>query len=209
MVDIIVTVICVLAGCLLCFRGYKLFRVSLGIAGGIVGFILGRLFIQLTSQSIHWNDVASLIVVLAFALGFGVLAFTLYMKALVAVATIICAFWFYDDFNALFSEISSPILRNVLPFGAGILAGLLIGVIVYFAQKWTICLFTSFVGARIISSAVTPLLWSGIFSKETSGIIEHQLLGADIEFNYTLIRIIVLVAFCAAGLTIQLKRRKK
>ena len=209
MVDIIVTVICLLAGCLLCFRGYKLFRLSLGIAGGIIGFILGRFFIQLTSQSIHWNDGAKFIVVMAFAIGFGVLAFTLYMKALIAVATIICAFWFYDDFNALFSEISNDLLRTILPFGAGILAGLLIGVIVYYAQKWTICLFTSFVGARIISSAVTPLLWSGIFSKESSGIIEHQLLGSDTEFNYTLIRIIVLVAFCSAGLAIQLKRRKK
>ena len=209
MVDILVAAICVIAGCLLCFKGYKLFRLSLGIAGGIAGFILGRLFIQLTSQSIHWNDTARFIVVMAFAIGLGIFAFTLYMKALIAVATIVCAFWFYDDFNALFSEISDSTLRLILPFGAGILAGLLIGVIVYFAQKWTIAFFTSFMGARIISDAVTPILWSGIFSKESTGIIEHQLLGADIEFNYTLIRIIILVAFCSAGLVIQLKRQKK
>ena len=35
MSDIVITVLAVLAGCLMCFEGYKLFRISLGIAGGI------------------------------------------------------------------------------------------------------------------------------------------------------------------------------
>ena len=45
MSDIVITVIAVLAGCLMCFEGYKLFRLSLGIAGGVAGFVLGKLLI--------------------------------------------------------------------------------------------------------------------------------------------------------------------
>ena len=210
MTDAIVTVICVLAGCLMCFCGYRLFRLSLGIAGGVAGFIIARFIIQLTAEAgLEWNATAKLIVLALFTIGLGVLAFALYMKALIAITTIICSFWFYDDFNALFDKIDNYVLRLVLTFGAGLLVGVLIGVIVYFAQKWTISLLTSFIGARVISSALTPILWSGIFSQETKSIIEHQLLGSDVEFNYTLIRIIILVAFCAAGFVIQIKSRKK
>ena len=50
MTNIVVTVIAVLAGTLMCFEGYKLFRLSLGIAGGVAGFILGRLLIGMTNN---------------------------------------------------------------------------------------------------------------------------------------------------------------
>ena len=40
MSDIIITVIAIIAGSLMCFEGYKLFRLSLGLAGGVAGFII-------------------------------------------------------------------------------------------------------------------------------------------------------------------------
>ena len=52
MTDIVVAVIAVLAGVLMCFEGYKLFRLSLGIAGGVAGFILGKNFF-VTSDDAH------------------------------------------------------------------------------------------------------------------------------------------------------------
>lgn len=210
MPDIVISVIAVIAGCLMCFNGYKLFRLSLGIAGAVAGFCLGRFFINITGDfGVLWNDIAKMIVLAVFTIGLGVLAFKLYMKALIAITTIICALWFYDDFNFLFERVTNSALRIVFTMGAGIFAGFLIGVIVYYAQKWTISLFTAFVGARVISGVLTPILWSSILKGEYVGIIERIVLDSEVALNYSLVRILILVAFCAAGFVIQLKTSKK
>lgn len=210
MSDIVITVIAVITGSLMCFVGYRMFRLSLGIAGGIAGFVLGRFLINWTGDLwIEWNNPAKIIFLAVLTLGLGILAFKLYMKALVAITTIVCAFWFYDDFNFLFERITNSALRIVLTIAAGLIAGALIGIIVYYAQKWTISLFTSFVGARVISGVLAPLLWSSIASVEYAGIIEQRLLGPDLGLNYSLVRVLILVAFCAAGFVIQLKTSKK
>ena len=210
MTNIVITVIAVIAGCLMCFEGYKMFRLSLGIAGGVAGFILARLFISMTSNmGLVWNEIGKNAVIILFTIGLGILAFTLYMKALIAITTIVCAFWFYDDFSFLFSKIENNGLKFVLTYGAGLLAGAIIGIIVYYAQKWTISLFTAYVGGRIISEVLSPVIWAGISSGEYTGIIEQKVLGADIELSYTLIRMVVLIAFCAAGFAIQLKTSRK
>ncbi len=210
MSDIVITIIAVIAGCLMCFVGYRLFRLSLGIAGGVAGFVLGRFLITWTGDlGIEWSNLAKIIFLAVITLGLGILAFKLYMKALVAVTTIVCAFWFYDDFNFLFERITNSALRIVLTIAAGLIVGALIGIIVYYAQKWTISLFTSFVGARVISSVLAPLLWSSIASVEYAGIIEQRFLGPDLGLSYSLVRVLILVAFCAAGFVIQLKTSKK
>ena len=144
-----------------------------------------------------------------FAIGCGILAFKLYMKALIAITTIVCAFWFYDDFGFLFSKIDHSGARFVLTCLSGLVVGAVIGVVVYYAQKWTISLLTAFIGARVISGVLAPVLWSGILSGDYAGIIEHQILGGDVEINYTLIRVLVLAIFCTAGFLIQLKTSKK
>jgi len=208
--DIVISVVAVIAGCLMCFNGYKLFRFSLGIAGSVAGFCLGRFLIKVTGDmGIEWSEIARIIVLAVLTIGLGVLAFKLYMKALIAITTIICALWFYDDFNFLFERVTNSALRIVLTMASGIIAGVLIGIIVYYAQKWTISLFTAFVGARVISGVLTPILWSGILQGEYAGIIEQKVLGPDVALNYSLVRILILVAFCAAGFVIQLKTSKK
>ena len=210
MTNIVITVIAVLAGVLMCFEGYKLFRLSLGIAGGIAGFILSRLFITMTgSMGMSWNATGKNAVILIFTIGLAILAFSLYMKALIAVTTIVCAFWFYDDFSFLFAPITNSGVRFLCTYGAGLFIGAIIGVIVYFAQKWTISLFTAYTGAKIISGVLTPIIWAGVSSGESIEILEQKVLGADIDITFTLVRIIVLVAFCAAGFAIQLKTSKK
>ena len=210
MVNIIITVIAVIAGSLMCFEGYKLFRLSLGIAGGVAGFLLGRALIGFTGDmGVTWSPFWKIAVLLLFTAVLGFLAFFLYLKALIAITTIVCAFWFYDDFNFLFKSVSNNVLRIVFTFGAGLIAGALIGVIVYFAQKWTISIFTAFAGARVLSGVLAPILWSGFMSGEYAGIIERNVLGPDVGVDSALIRVLLLAAFFAAGLAIQLKTSKK
>ena len=209
MPDIVITVLSVIAGCLMCFEGYKLFRLSLGIAGGVAGFVLAKILIELTGSWINWSETAKIIVLAVFTIVCGVLAFTLYMKALIAITTIICAFWFYDDFQFLFAGIENSVMRIVLTYVVGFFAGMLLGVIVYYAQKWTISLLTSFVGARLISGVLAPVIWSGVFSGSYAGIIGRQVIGSGVEINFSLIRLLLVVAFCVAGFIIQLKTSKK
>ncbi len=210
MTNIIITVIAVIAGCLMCFEGYKMFRLSLGIAGGVAGFILARLFIDMTTNmGMSWNNIGRGVVIILFTLGLGILAFTLYMRALIAITTIVCAFWFYDDFSFLFASIENSGLRFVLTYGAGLIVGAIIGIIVYYAQKWTISLFTAFIGARIISGALSPVLWSVLLSGDEAQNIQQQILGSDVLITYPLVRLLVVVAFCTAGFIIQLKTFKK
>lgn len=209
MVNIIVTILAAIAGCLMCFEGYKLFRLSLGIAGALAGFIIAKVLIELTADTIKWSDSGKTIFIVLFAAGLGICAFSLYMKALIIITTLVCAFWFYDDFSFLFSKIANPVLRVVITCAAGLIAGLLLGVIVYYAQKWTICLFTAYAGAKIISGVMLPLIWSAVSSGEYVGLFEQKVIGADIGINYTLVRTLLLVAFCAAGFVIQLKTSKK
>ena len=210
MSDIVVAVIAVIAGSLMFFEGYKLFRIRLGIAGGVAGFVIARYLIGFTGEmGVSWNETGRIIVLALFSIGLGILAFTLYMKALIAITTLVCALWFYDDFNFLFERVKNSALRIIFTFGAGLVAGLLIGIIVYYAQKWTISLLTAFIGARMISGVLAPVLWSGILSGEYIGIIEQRVLGSDVGVNFSLIRVILLVAFCTAGFVIQLKTSKK
>lgn len=210
MSDILITLIGVLAGCLMCFEGYKLFRLSLGIAGGAAGFVLGRFLIGLTGNlGITWSELGKSIFLILFTIGLGVLAFSLYMKALIIVTTIVCAFWFYDDFSFIFERVANSVLRTVFTYGAGIIAGVLIGIIVYYAQKWTISLFTALVGARIISGVLSPILWEVVLSGDATEGVQQQILGSDIFLNLPLVRVLVLVAFCTAGFVIQLKTFKK
>ena len=144
MTNIVITVIAIIAGALMCFEGYKLFRLSLGIAGGVAGFILGRLLISVTNNmGMSWNYMGKTILLVLFTVGLGILAFTLYMKALITITTIVCAFWFYDDFSFLFAKIENNGVRFLVTYGVGLVVGAIIGIIVYYAQKWTISLFTS------------------------------------------------------------------
>ena len=205
-----ITVIAIIAGALMCFEGYKLFRLSLGIAGGVAGFILGRLLISVTNNmGMSWNYMGKTILLVLFTVGLGILAFTLYMKALITITTIVCAFWFYDDFSFLFTKIENNGVRFLVTYGVGLVVGAIIGIIVYYAQKWTISLFTPYVGAKVISGVLAPIIWAGVSSGEYQGIIEQKILGADVGLNYTLIRVLLLVAFCAAGFAIQLKTSRK
>lgn len=194
----------------MCFEGYKLFRLSLSIAGGVAGYALASLIIELTGAGgIVWSDTGRLIILAIFTVGIAVLSFALYMKALIAVTTIVCAFLFFDEFRLLFAGIVDVSIRTIVTYIAGLAAGALIGIIVYYAQKWTISLFTAFVGARIIAGVLTPILWTGFMSGEYAEMFSHQVFGNDVDINFSLVRIVVLVAFSAAGFAIQLKSAKK
>ena len=83
MTDVILTIVTIAAGCLVCFAGYRFFRLSLALVGAALGFVAGVLLVRyLVSTGIEIPELASVIIYAVFAIGFGVGAFALYMKAL-------------------------------------------------------------------------------------------------------------------------------
>ncbi|MCQ2502251.1 MAG: hypothetical protein MJ084_00645 [Saccharofermentans sp.] len=210
MAEIIITILTIVGGSLLCFEGYKLFRMCLGIIGGVAGFALGNVILSLIeSGGAEVNGTVRMVVIALFTIGLAVTAFSLYMKALIAISTVVCGYWFYEDFDFLYERMTDEGLRIAVTIGSGIIAGFLIGVIVYYAQRWTISLFTAFIGARMISGVLSPVLWSCASSNEYVGILGQKALGDSVGFNYPSVQLLVVVAFCVAGYVIQLKTKRK
>ncbi|MCR5616394.1 MAG: hypothetical protein K6F45_09545 [Saccharofermentans sp.] len=208
MTDVILTIVTLAAGCLVCFAGYKFFRLSLALVGAALGFAAGVLLVNyIASSGAQLPDIARIAVIGVFTIGFGIGAFALYMKALILVSTLACGYWFYTDYNGMLPE---DLAGNKLVLaGVGLAAGALLGVLVYYAQKWSISLLTALLGARILSSVISPLLWSGFLSGSAVGSFEETVIGGNFTGDYVLTASLVTVALAGAGLAIQLKTSRK
>ncbi len=208
MTDVVLTIATLAAGCLVCFAGYKFFRLSLALVGAALGFAAGVLLVNyIASSGMELPDVARLIIIGVFTTGFGVGAFALYMKALILVTTLACGYWIYTDYNGILPQ---DIAANKLVLlGVGLALGALLGVLVYYAQKWSIALLTSILGARILSSVMSPLLWTSFLSGTAARSFEETVLGGNFTGDYILTAALVTVALAAAGFVIQLKTSRK
>ena len=202
------TIVTLAAGCIVCFAGYKFFRLSLALVGAALGFAAGSLIVgYLTSSGAAIPDIARLIIIGVFTVGFGVGAFALYMKALILVSTLACGYWFYTDYSGMLPE--DLVANRLVLLGVGLAAGALLGILVYYAQKWSISLLTALLGARILSSVLSPLLWSSFLSGTAAGSFEQTVLGGNFTGDYVLTASLVTVALAGAGLAIQLKTSRK
>ncbi len=206
--DVVLTIATLAAGCLVCFAGYKFFRLSLALVGAALGFAAGVLLVNyIASSGMEFPDVARLIIIGVFTIGFGVGAFALYMKALILITTLACGYWIYTDYNGILPQ--DIVANKLVLLGVGLALGALLGVLVYYAQKWSISLLTAILGARILSSVLSPLLWTSFLSGEAARSFEETVLGGNFTGDYILTAALVTVALAAAGLTVQLKTSRK
>jgi len=206
--DVILTIVTIAAGCLVCFAGYRFFRLSLALVGAALGFVAGVLIVRyLVSTGVEIPELASVIIYAVLAIGFGIGAFALYMKALILVSTLACGYWFYNDYNGILPEDLTA--NKLVLLAVGLAAGALLGVLVYYAQKWTISLLTALLGARLLSSVLSPLLWSSFLSGAAARSFEENVLGGNFTGDYVLTASLVTVALAGAGLAIQLKTSRK
>ncbi|MCR4776610.1 MAG: hypothetical protein K5869_09570 [Saccharofermentans sp.] len=200
------------AGCLvgnvICFNGYKIFRFCLAVLGGMLGYALGDFLCNiLQGQSQQLSLLAKLLILGIPTVALAIASFALYMKALIGLTALFCAYFVYKDYGSLFPG-SGP-AKVLTPLITGFIAGLILGVVVYFAQKWTICFFTAFLGAKIIASATAPFLWGLLKDNQYALYFQDTLLGTRITETPALTACFIIVAFTAAGLVVQLKTSKK
>lgn len=208
MTELILIGIGIIIGAIICFNGYKLFRLCLAVLGGMLGYVLGNFVCSFAQgQGQPMSLTARLLITGIPTIALAIASFALYMKALIALTALFCAYFVYTDYGSLFPG-KGP-MKALMPLLAGFIAGLLLGVIVYFAQKWTICFFTAFVGARIIASATAPFLWGLLRENQYALYFQDTLLGTRVTDTPALTACFIIVAFTAAGLVVQLKSSKK
>lgn len=197
-----------IVGVIICFNGYKMFRFCLAVLGGILGYVLGDLVCTLAQGSGQQISLLARIVITGVpAIGLAIASFALYMKVLIALTSLFCAYFAYKDCGALFPGEGAA--KVLMPLVFGFIAGIILGAIVYFAQKWTICLFTAFLGARIIASATAPYIWGLLKDNQYALYFQDTLFGTRITETPALTACFIMVAFTAAGLAVQLKSSKK
>lgn len=208
MTELILIGIGVLIGIIICFNGYRIFRLCLAVLGGMLGYVLGDFICTLVQgDGEPVSMLARLLITGIPTIALAVAAFALYMKALIALTALFCAYFVYKDYGSLFPGTGPA--KILMPLLAGFVGGLILGAIVYFAQKWTICFFTAFLGARIIAYSAAPYLWNLLKENQYALYIQDTFLGTRVTDTAALTACFLIVAFTAAGMVVQLKSAKR
>jgi hypothetical protein len=87
-----------------------------------------------------------------------------------------------------------------------VLFGLVIGFAVYYLQKWAIIIFTSFIGAKIISSVLVPYLIALI--TDDQGRIAIKLLSGSLSnINEIAVSTAAVLLLTGAGIAVQMSKK--
>ena len=208
MTELILLTVGFIIGAIICFNGYKIFRLCLAVLGGMLGYALGDFICDLVQgRGQALPLLARLLIIGVPAVVLAITSFALYMKALIGLTALCCAYFAYKDYGSLFPGNGPG--KVLLPVLVGFVAGLILGIIVFFAQKWTICFFTAFLGARILASATAPFLWGLLKDNQYALYFQDTFLGARITDTPALTACFIIVAFTASGLVVQLQSSKK
>ncbi len=155
--ELIQTIVIACAGLFVCFGGYKFFRASITLLGLIAGWFTGNIIFDTFADDFGVADDSNAmwIVIGVCMAALGGSAFALYQKAIVGIATLAVAYWFYISYSKVKEpgNVGTSILYAFIGLGLGMIAGLA----VLHIQKWAIMLFTSILGARVASTVLAPV----------------------------------------------------
>jgi len=201
--DLAVSVILLIAGILICFNGYRFFRLTMTILGGFLGFIAGRYAAYVLEPMIVGIPFAGYIVIVLCIILFAVMAGVFCKKACIAVTCLFFCWWIYTDYSQYFKV---PFVAAI----AGVVVGLIAGVLLWKARRPIVSGITSIVGAKIIGSVVTPYFIGAITSPAASAAASTM---ADFVFGVktltapseSVISGAVMIIFALAGFIAQMK----
>jgi hypothetical protein len=125
-------------GLVLCFFGYRLFKIFLSLAMAAVGMVIGFLIVSF----FDFNSTVEVLIIAGGALLFGVLSMLLYNIGIFVVGFLV---------GALLVFLQSPSTTSFTPH---ILVGILIGTIAVMLKRPVIIIITAINGAIMVSSAL-------------------------------------------------------
>ncbi len=158
--EMIPDLILIIAGLVICFKGYRLFRLSITLLGAFGGYHLGYYLYNTFGESLGLdnNETAKWVVVLGCTIALGGLAYTVYKKAVIVISAVGFGYWFatrVPEASWMENRVLSPLITKWV---IGLVLGLIFGIIVFVIQKWAIMLFTAIAGARVISATAVGIL---------------------------------------------------
>jgi len=195
-------------GFLICFWGYKLFKLSVTVAGVILGFMTGRFILELLLQYAGYvpPKAVSIVIPLLFALVLGVLAFSFYRKAFIfVVAAVVARALYLSIAQTSFSQKTGTFEDLIVMVICGIV-GIAAGIGCFLIQKGAIIVMSGFGGASLIKAAVLPYLTGLSFVTEAATFITEKLFAAHMTPSYATGGLIILI-FTIAGIIVQAKQK--
>lgn len=204
----IYTVASIILGVVICFAGYKLFRVALGLIGAVLGAQLGNYLFSLTGNIFEGTlpgDVSLGIYMLVLAVVVAALSFSLYMKAVVIVLMVLGGWWFYNDYSGLASQFNLQSALMAALVGGAI--GLLIGLAVYFFKKWITIIATAIIGAKFLTMIIVPLISNAFWSETVGKTLSDVVFAGQISDTSVAISAVLLVFFATCGASVQMKTK--
>ena len=202
----IVTLLYIAFGVIICFWGYKLFKLSVTVAGVLVGYWTGSLVMLLLARygGFAQTGAGVYIIPLVFALVFGALAFAFYQKAfIVVVAAILTKILIGSAQLAGFLEDTDFKIRLVV-YGLCIMVAVIVAVGCFLIQKGAIMFVTAFGGAALIWMAVVKYVFrlTGFVDFFTN--LLKKIFDTDIKPSGAIGGLLIL-GFGIAGFIVQLK----
>lgn len=153
-------IVLLVIGLVVCFFGYRFFRLSLALIGGGIGFFLSEFLFDKYAVvfSLENSDIAHLIFILVFTIGLGSAAFAMYMKAAMLVTIVGTGYWVYSGYRIYSGQ--TDIKTAVITWLIGLGIGFILGFAVKSIQRWAVILFTAVGGSQITSALAAPFMIS-------------------------------------------------
>ncbi len=204
--DLFVSVILLIAGILICFNGYRFFRLSMTLLGGFMGFIAGRYARTVLEPMIIGIPFAGYIIIALCIILFAVLSGVFCKKACIAMTCLFFCWWIYTDYSQYFKV---PFVAAL----AGVVIGLIAGILIWGARRPIVAGVTCAVGAKMIGSVVTPY-FMGVLSTPQGTSAANGI--ADFIFGVksvttpseSVVAGVVMIIFAVAGFLAQMKSTK-
>lgn len=204
--DLFVSVILLIAGILICFNGYRFFRLSMTLLGGFLGFIAGLFAKSALEPAIVGIPFAGYIVIVLCIILFAVLSGVFCKKACIAMTCMFFCWWIYTDYSQYFKV---PFVAAI----AGVVIGLIAGILIWGARRPIVSGVTAAVGAKMIGSVVTPYFMGVLTSPQGSSAangIADFIFGVKslTTLSESIVAGVVMIIFAVAGFLAQMKSSK-
>lgn len=195
-------------GIIICFSGYRLFKMSVTVAGAVIGFTGGKNIMELITKAadLDPNNAGKTIVPIVLAIVCGVLAFSFYRKAFIfVVASMVTKFAFgcfkESEFTKDFTFKQEIVLLLIC-----MVVGLAIGFACFLIQKGAIIFMSAIGGATLIKAALIKYVLMIPFVTDAATKLTSDLFKSSITPVNAVSGLLVLM-FGIAGMIVQVKKR--
>ena len=195
-------------GIIICFRGYRLFKFSVTVAGAILGYQAGTIMINLINRAggLDTRGVAKTVVPLALAVICGALAFSFYRKAFIfVVAAMVTRIMYRAMKSASFAK-NFDAKQTIIVLAISVVVGIAIGMACFLIQKGAIIFVSGFGGASLIESALLKYILMVPFISDAASRFTTKIFSSNITPVNAISGLLVL-SFGIAGIIVQTKKR--